>query len=107
MYVGRWFDPSDTEESEPYSFDFTRDFLEPGEEITTAVWSLEVARASPITDPDPASHLIGFPVNAGVVSTQRIQGLIPRCIYAVKAIATTNVGNVRSLWSYIETQEQK
>lgn len=100
MYVGRDFDASDPEENEPYSFDFQND-VPPGETITSAVWTCEVADDSAGDDEQAATRLSGAPTNSGVITTHSVAGLQAGVKYLLQAVVTTNEGNVVSLWSHV------
>lgn len=114
MYIGRNFDPADTEESETYSFDFANDLLVPGEVLVSATFQLEIARSSPVPDPSAAAKLAGpatvgpaFSGGPNTVASQRIgPGLVQRGMYYLQAIAVTSVGNTRALSAYIPVEDQ-
>jgi hypothetical protein len=75
------------------------------ETLVSAIWTILVRRG---VDADPATHLVGAPAlvtPAGTTvqsaTTQRIAGLLPDVVYTVRAVATTNTGNMLSLWTHI------
>jgi hypothetical protein len=87
-----------------FGLDFVND-LTATETLSTAVWTIDVRYG---VDPAPASHLVGPPVLVVPVGTtlqtatvQRISGLLPDVTYTVRAVVTTNAGNMLSLWSHI------
>ena len=105
MYVGRDFSPAETVESIPYGLDFV-DQLKVGETLTAATWTLEVREG---VDPSPNSHLVGSPgletpegTSSQTATNQRIAGLLPDVLYTVRVVATTSLGNTRSLWTHIQ-----
>jgi hypothetical protein len=104
MYVGRDFDPSDTGESERFTFDFVND-LQTGDVITSVTWTCEVAATSELADDAAAACIDGAPVISGTKTTQRVTGLQPGVRYVLQAEATTVVGDVVSLWSHVECKE--
>ena len=104
MYVGRDFDPSDTGESERFSFDFVND-LQTGDTIQSVLWTCEVAATSEQEDDAAGACIVGAPVIAGTKTTQRVEGLKPGVRYVLQAEATTVVGDKVSLWSHVECKE--
>lgn len=107
MYVGRDFDPSDTEESEPYAFDFAPDLLEAGEVINSVEFNVAIARSSQAEDPDPASRMQGVPMITGTIVAQRFANFVQRARYFIRAKVVTSAGNTRSLHSFVNVQEQR
>jgi len=101
MYVGRDFDPSDTGESERYSFDFIND-LQPGDSIASVAWACSVSNRSQQSDPDAASRISEPPVYLGTKTTQRVTGMLPGVIYVLTATVTSTMGDAVSLWSHVE-----
>lgn len=95
-------------ESFGYGFDFINDLL-PDETVQAAVWSLAVISG---TDANPASHLQGPPILATpdggtrqTATLQAIGGLLPDVTYVVRAVITTNFGNVRSYRSHVRGEQ--
>ena len=73
--------------------------------MQAATWSLTVISG---TDANPGSHLQGPPVlstpdgsTLQTATLQAIGGLLPDVTYAVRAVVSTNFGNVTSYWSHI------
>lgn len=104
IYCGRDFSPAQQNESELYGLDFVNDLVA-GEALTSAAWTLTVTNG---VDGTPSSHLIGSPTlvtpDGTTVQTetdQRIQGLLPDVTYAVQAVAVTNKGNTKTLYSHV------
>jgi hypothetical protein len=104
MYVGRDFDPSDTGESERYTFDFVND-LQAGDLISSAVWTCEVAAKSAGADGGASGRLSGPAVFTGTKTTQRVTGMQPGVIYCLTATVVTNLADTISLWSHVECKE--
>lgn len=98
MYVGHDFPIMAPDEDEHLAFDFVNDFL-PTETITSVVWTLAVYDG---TDAGVAGHLNGAPTNAGLVSSQRVLGLVDGVTYRIRCLATSNLGNKMSLHSFIK-----
>lgn len=101
MYVGRDFDPSDTGESERFSFDFAND-IDTDDVITSATWSCLVAAKSADTDDGATNCIDGPAVFAGTKTTQRVTGLKPGVIYVLRADVATTKLDLVSLWSHVE-----
>jgi hypothetical protein len=102
-YCGRDFSPSEQAESQMYGFDFVNDLAE-NEALASVVWELLVRKG---VDPNPSAHLVGAPflvvpdgTSVQTATTQRIAGLLPNVVYTVRAVATTNTGNIKTLWSH-------
>jgi hypothetical protein len=104
MYVGRDFDPSDTGESERYTFDFIND-VQSGDFIEGAVWACEVAAKSAAPDVDAASRIDGPAVFTGTRTTQRVTGMVPGVTYCLTATVTTALLDTVSLWSHVECKD--
>jgi hypothetical protein len=104
MYVGRDFDPSDTGESERYTFDFAND-MQAGDAITAATWTCEVAAKSAAADAGAAGYIDGPAVYTGTKTTQRVTGMQPGVIYCLTATITTALLDTVSLWSHVECKE--
>ena len=101
MYVGRDFDPSDSGESERYTFDFVND-LQTGDTIQSAVWTCAVAAKSAGFDPDAAGCISQPAVYTGTKTTQRVSGMLPGVTYVLRATVTTQNNDIISLWSCVE-----
>lgn len=103
MYVGCDFSPSDVGESEVYSLDFVKDCAA-GETIASATWTCAVAEDSAVPDSDAATRVSGSASNTGTVTSQRIDlSAAPGGVkYVLRAVAVTNQGNTKSLWSHVE-----
>jgi hypothetical protein len=104
MYVGRDFDPSDTGESERYTFDFIND-VQSGDFIEGAVWTCEVAAKSANTAPNAAACIDGPAVFTGTRTTQRVTGMVPGVTYCLTATVTTALLDTVSLWSHVECKD--
>jgi hypothetical protein len=100
MYVGRDFDPSDSGESERYSFDFVND-LQTGDSIVGATWTCEIAAKSSGADDTAAGRIDGPAVFTGTKTTQRVSGMVPGCTYCLTATVTTALLDTVSLWSHV------
>lgn len=101
MYTGTDFDPADPSESERYGFDFVTE-LAPGDTIVAANWSCNVVSGS---DDSASSHLIGSPMIAGTVVSQRVADLLPNTIYRLQCIVQTAGGDQKSLWSHVPGEQ--
>lgn len=97
MYVGSDFQPSDTGESESYTFDFSNDFAT-SETISSATWSISVVSG---TDASASSRLVGSPSNTSTKSSQRVTGLQDGVTYLLRAVVITSAGNTISLYSHV------
>lgn len=95
-YVGRDFDPAEQPESEPFGFDFTRD-TRSGEAIMSAAWTVTPVFGS---DPDAQTRVLGDAAFSGVLTSQRIMGLLPGVRYKIEATVMTNFGNDLTLHSF-------
>lgn len=87
-----------------FGFDFVND-LDPDEALITTLWTIKVVSG---VDPDPDDHLEGISKvvapTGSIINTatvQRIAGLLPGVTYLVRAIAVTDQGNTKTLWSHI------
>jgi hypothetical protein len=104
MYIGRDFSPQENIESEVFGMDFVND-LNGDEQLLTSRWVIRVVQGD---DPNPNLHLEGTSVvvvplgsNLKTATIQRIGGLWPNVTYKVEAIALTDRGNTRNLWTHI------
>lgn len=97
MKLPRDFSPADPGESNVYAIDFAAD-LPSGDSIASAQWQVATVQG---TDVAPQSHCVGSPAVYGSIVTQRIANLVPGTIYRVQAVATTQAGNVLSLWAHL------
>ena len=104
MYVGRDFDPSDTGESERFTFDFVND-IQAGDQIIGATWTCEVSERSLLADAEAASRIAGTAIFSGTKTTQRVTGLQPGVVYVLRADVTTEKEDIVSLWSHVECKE--
>lgn len=95
-YVGV-FSPADSDENEPFALDFRRELLR-GETIVSGLFSVSVIDGA---DDSPAAHFVGPAVIDGTRIAQRIAGLSPGVTYRLEARATTNKGNVKTLWGRV------
>lgn len=106
MYCGRDFDPADQSESEPYTLDFVND-LAAGETLTSATWTCAVAPDSRAQDASASTRLSGSAATSGTQTSQRVVGLLPGVKYILRAVAVTNQGNTRVLYSHVTGQAPK
>src|SRR5215475_9305388 len=98
----------DQDEVATIGFDFVNDVM-PGETLSSAVWTVAVVSG---TDANPMSHLQG-PTRVitpdgstqQTATVQGIGGLLPGVVYRVRALASTNLGNVVPLHSHIFCEE--
>lgn len=96
------YSPINPGESEVFGIDFTKAALQPGDAIDTVAWTLTIAPGANMgTDPGAQSHITGPPTQAGMISSQRIAGTLPYCVYIVLATATTVMGDTKKLWGYL------
>jgi hypothetical protein len=100
MYVGADFSNVDVGETISLAFDYTND-LAADETIASVTWQCLVAANSPTVDPSPAQRISGAPGIAGNVVSQVFAGFIGNVRYLIEAFATTNQGDVLSLWSHV------
>lgn len=101
MYVGRDFDPSDTGESERYSFDFVND-LQAGDSIQSAAWTCAVAAKSGLADPNASACIGGPAVYTGTKTSQRVINMLSGVVYVLTATVVSVGGDTVSLWSHVE-----
>lgn len=101
MYARRDFDPMDVGEIGEFTFDFARD-LASGDTIASVVWACTVADSSDGDDGSASSRLSGFPSNTSSKTTHTVSGLVAGVKYLLQASATTTLGDVLSLWSYVD-----
>ncbi len=83
-----------------YPLDFTG-LVPTGLTLTSCVWTLSIHDVWPgfTTDPTPASRLSGAVGIAGLVTNQRIAGLLAGNVYLVMAEATLSDASVVPLWT--------
>lgn len=104
MYARRDFDPVDVGEIGEFTFNFSRD-LASGDTIASVVWACTVADSSDGADASASSRLSGSPSNTTIKTTQRVSGLVAGVKYVLQASATTTLGDMLSLWSYVDCKE--
>lgn len=104
MYVGRDFHEMDPGEQELLTLDFTND-LGADETVASAVWTCAVQVGSPVADASASSRIIGSASVSGKTTTQKVGNLVAGANYLIKAVVTTNLGNLVSLWSHIICRE--
>jgi hypothetical protein len=97
MYCGQDFPLANPDEAIPISFDFKKDFAT-GDNIQSVVWTLAAFEG---TDAGAAGHLQGAPTISGQVTTQMVSGLVDGVVYRIRAKATSVLGSVEALHSYI------
>lgn len=95
---------SNTAESEPFGFDFTKD-LPAGDRVTgiASVFFTQVGGTA--IDPNVASRMVGSAYVNGNIASQRLVNLVPNCIYKLLIYVSTLNGNVLDLWSYVNCVE--
>lgn len=102
MYCGQDWPVMNPDETRDLSLNFQNDGfnIAGGEKITgTPTWTCAVETG---TDASPGSRLIGAPaVDAtGLITTQRVSGLLDGVTYRLRALVTTTAGQLLALHSY-------
>jgi hypothetical protein len=97
-YVGRDFDPMDTEEIKDLSIDFTSE-LGDCDQVASATWSISVVTG---TDASASSRLSGDPtITCNSKVTQRHTTLQDGVRYRTQCTATTKNGEILILYSHV------
>jgi hypothetical protein len=100
MFAGRDYSPSDLGEAETYGLDFSSD-LAAGETIVSAAWTCAVLTG---VDPDPQSHVQGAGSINGTVAYQFFSGFLAGVTYRLLVTVTTNLGEIKILYSHVACQ---
>ena len=103
MYIGRDFDPGDVGENDVYTFDFVNN-LNVGETLSSATWTCAAVTGA---DAAASTRLYGSASCSGTQTSQRVYSLLPGVRYRLQALATTSLGNTKSLWAHVTCANPK
>ena len=78
--------------TDTFSFDLTQ--VVGAAQIVAATWTCEVAPESPVSDPDPASHLIGPATYLAGVTSQLVGNMVDGAIYTLTGRVTLDDNRV-------------
>jgi len=105
MYVGRDFDPLQSDEKDSFTLDFVND-LANGERLESAVWTCAVFSASQEPDENAADRIVGTATCDGTTTSQFVGNEpVPGCTYVLQAVAQTSLGKTVTLWSKFLCQD--
>lgn len=94
------FSPIDSGESYVFGYDFANDLASGDTILTVQSCTLEQVGGQGL-DPTPAARLLGLPVIAGTVVSQRINFPIGNVVYKFTVFITTTLGDTLDLWAFV------
>lgn len=100
MYVGADFSPIDASENILEGIDFVNDLPE-GNTVASCVVTCENAPNTAVIDPSPSSRITAGPFVSGTQVSVRLATCIANVTYRLIFVATTNAGDVYTLYSNI------
>jgi hypothetical protein len=105
MYAGSDFDEIDVNEKPVLTFDFSKYPLAVGETVASVVWSCSVADYATVTDSTPSARLLTGPTISGTQTLYQVGTMIAGVKYRMAAQATTTLGQILNLYSFVLCQD--
>jgi hypothetical protein len=102
MYGNGDFDVIDVNEKPVITFDFSKYPFAIGETLSSVIWTCAVADG---TDATPSARLIGAATINGLQTLQQVGTMLAGVKYRLQAQATTSLGQILNLFSFVLCQD--